>query len=258
MANVQRHAYGVTNPIMCPVDSARVIEEGDNLFLESNDVRAADDLTYLTSLAATQENFAGKFAGVAGGASASGDTDNVIVMRSGIFEMKCASAAHELGDYVGVDDNAGGTALVNQQVIKVTDRKLAIGQIAKREASAVTKVMVELLSPMQMEIFGGKTDKYVIEENVTANGTIAVNKGFKFRVTDAHIICTDNAEGTVDIKNGTTAITSQFTHGTNDKAIVRATTIDDAQYEVAADGTLNIVTATGGKCRVIIEYVLVI
>ena len=69
---------------------------------------------------------------------------------------------------------------------------------------------------------------------------------FKTRVIDFWIIATDGNTGTITLKNGANAITDALAHGASDKAIVRAGTIDDAYYEVAAAGTLDVVTATGG------------
>ncbi len=50
---------------------------------------------------------------------------------------------------------------------------------------------------------------------------------------------------TLTVKNGTTAITDTMAASGADKALVRAATIDDASWEVAAGGTLRVTSATG-------------
>jgi predicted RecA/RadA family phage recombinase len=63
------------------------------------------------------------------------------------------------------------------------------------------------------------------------------------------------AGDTVTVKNGATAITDAMSLNINDKLIVRAASIDDAQHEIAAAGTLRVTAAnvTNNACTV---YVL--
>ena len=105
-------------------------------------------------LPGTQANFAAKFAGVALGQSANLDTDDIEVYMGDVeYEFDCAAAQFEIGDRVGVDDNAGATALINQQVIAVGENGHgAIGTVAKRYGANTTRVLVRLhrvnLSPI--------------------------------------------------------------------------------------------------------------
>jgi len=114
MANTMRWRYGETNPVVLPVASATVIEIGDLVYLDTT-AKPASSLSYGASLAATQEAFHDKFAGVAMQASRNGDTQDIRVATTGVFEFGCASATFEVGARIGVDDNAGATALLNQQ-----------------------------------------------------------------------------------------------------------------------------------------------
>lgn len=82
---------------------------------------------------------------------------------------------------------------------------------------------------------------------VATSGTATANfdtvLAEKFEVVD--VTCRKDAAGagnTVQVKNGTTAISDAITF-TTDKAITRAGTIDTAQNVIAAGGTLR-VTAT--------------
>lgn len=130
-------------------DSAQVIEKGDLLFNNTDDPAPAEDFAYVSSnLAGTQANFAAKFLGVAEEGSASGETRKIKIRNTGQYEFDCAAATFEVGDLVGVDDNAGGTALVNQQVIGLGENDHgAIGRVVRRYSSNTTRVLVELLRP---------------------------------------------------------------------------------------------------------------
>jgi hypothetical protein len=147
MANTMRWRYGETNPVVLPVASATVIEIGDLIQLDTT-AKPASDLTYGASLAATQEAFHDAFAGVAMQQSRAGDTQDIRVATTGVFEFASASAAFDVGARIGSDDNAGGTALVNQQVIAVagTSPELSIGYCAKRVNPAGTTVLVDVTS----------------------------------------------------------------------------------------------------------------
>ncbi|WP_425396705.1 capsid cement protein [Aeoliella sp.] len=145
MANKMRWRYGDTNPVMLPVDSTTVIEIGDLVYLDTDDAKPASSLTDAGTLAANQEALHDVFVGVAMQASATGQTADIRVATTGVFELECASATFELGDLVGGDENAGGTALEDQQAIAVTSEDLAIGRCAKREGAASTSVYVEIV-----------------------------------------------------------------------------------------------------------------
>lgn len=75
----------------------------------------------------------------------------------------------------------------------------------------------------------------------TANTDITVVD--KIRVIDAHAIHTGGngvASDTIRVFNGTTAITDAMSWSGTDTTVVRAATINDATYEVAASGTLRV------------------
>ncbi len=118
----------------CRWTAATVIEIGDLVYLEPTTAKPAGGLTDGGSLAAKQEAFHDKFAGVAMQQSRAGDTQDIRVATTGVFEFDCASARSRWATRIGVDDNAGGTALVNQQVIAVAaaNPELSIGYCAKR------------------------------------------------------------------------------------------------------------------------------
>lgn len=140
-----RWRYGDTNPVVAAVDAATVIEIGDLVYQEVDDVRPASALADQGSEAANQELLADKFLGVAMQRSRAGDTSTIRVATTGVFEFDCATGSFELGDLIGADENGAGNALLNQQVAKVTGSAGAVGRVARR-AAATTSVLVDVRS----------------------------------------------------------------------------------------------------------------
>lgn len=150
MSSTMRWRYGETNPVVLPVLSATVIEIGDLVYVDTGTVKPASALTYGASLAVTQRAFHDKFAGVAMQQSRSGDTQNIRVATTGVFEFTCASAAFDVGARIGVDKNAGSTAVLNQQVIGTAagNPELSLGYCAKRVNPAGTAVLVDVVGTL--------------------------------------------------------------------------------------------------------------
>ena len=146
MSDKMRWRYGDTNPVIAAVDAATVIEIGDLVYQETDDARPAASQADQGSKDANQALFTTKCLGVAMQRSRSGDSAPIRVATTGVFEFDCAGATFELGTLIGVDENAGGTALENQQVIQVADSQYAIARVTKREASASTSVLVDIRS----------------------------------------------------------------------------------------------------------------
>ena len=67
-------------------------------------------------------------------------------MTIGVFEFDCPSGTFELGDVIGVDEDSGGTELMDQQVDSVASSTYAVARVAKREATATTSVLVDIRS----------------------------------------------------------------------------------------------------------------
>ncbi|MBN2476908.1 MAG: hypothetical protein JXB62_20035 [Pirellulales bacterium] len=146
MSDTMRWRYGDTNPVVAAVDSATVIEIGDLLWQDTDDARPASDQADQGSESANQELFAGSFLGVAMQRSRSGDTAPIRVATTGVFELDCPSGSFELGTLIGLDENAAGDGLLDQQVVTVTQSSRAIGRVAKREPGAATRVLVDVRS----------------------------------------------------------------------------------------------------------------
>jgi len=146
--DTQRHRYGNNDPFVGAVDSGTVIEIGDLVMLETDDVRPASDQAAGSALANTQESFHDKFFGVAAQRSRSGDTDPIRVDTAGVFEYPCDSTNFEIGDRIGVAESSA-FALEDQKVVRLgafgTLSNRAIGACAQR-GTALTKVMVRIES----------------------------------------------------------------------------------------------------------------
>ena len=146
MTDKMRWRYGDTNPVIAAVDAATVIEIGDLVYQETDDVRPASSQADQNTKEANQELFTSKFLGVAMQRSRVGETAPIRVATTGVFEFDCPSGTFELGKLMGVNENAAGTALLNQQAITVVQGNRAIGRVAKREATAAISVLVDVRS----------------------------------------------------------------------------------------------------------------
>jgi len=145
MANTMRWRYGDTNPIMLPVDSSTVIEIGDLVYLDTDDVKPASLQADQGTQSGNQNLFHDNFAGVAMQASNDGDTESIRVASTGVFELDCLSAPFEVGDLIGADENSGGTGLENQVAASVTAVNEAVGRCAKRVNPAGTRVLIDIV-----------------------------------------------------------------------------------------------------------------
>lgn len=145
MPNQLRFRRGQVELHKFRVDSATVIEAGDLLFLDSDDVKPASDFTWDTDLATTQAAFAAAFVGVAHQQSAAGDTDDVSVDTSplSVYEFDVNSATYEVGDTLGPDENS--SALMNQQ-LEAASAANAIARAAEYKAASSSLLRVQFAS----------------------------------------------------------------------------------------------------------------
>lgn len=146
MANVMRWRYGDTKPVVHAVSSGTVIDIGDILSFDGSTVAPASSQGDQGSESANQELFHDAFAGVAMQASRDGDTQPIRVATTGVFEFDSVSATYEVGDLVGVDEAASGTALEDQGAAAVASANLAIGRCAKQVNPAGNTVLVDIVS----------------------------------------------------------------------------------------------------------------
>lgn len=146
MANKLRFRSGQVQLHKLQVDSGTVIEAGDLVYLDTDDVKPAKDFTWTTDLATTQAAFADVFLGVAHEQSAVGDTADISVDLSplAIYEFNVNSAAYEVGDELGPDE--ASTKLMNQQLEAVSTGTRALARSAEHKPSGATLLRVNLAS----------------------------------------------------------------------------------------------------------------
>lgn len=139
--------YPVDSPITGAFNGTMDVDQYDLIYHATDDVRAADQVSAVSEVA-DQATFAAAFLGLANerktaAMTASGQTLDVIPRA--IRYYPCVSSTFELGDYVAATYD-GGSALVRHKVKKTATATSAIGYVVKREASAVTKVLVAFIS----------------------------------------------------------------------------------------------------------------
>jgi hypothetical protein len=145
MSNHLRLRSGQVQLHKLRVDSGTVIEAGDLVFLDSDDVKPAADFAWDTDLETTQSAFAAVFLGVAHQQSADGDTDDVSVDLGpfSIYEFDVDSATYEVGDALAPDENS--MTLLNQQ-LEAAVTAASIARAAEYKAAAATKLRVTFAS----------------------------------------------------------------------------------------------------------------
>lgn len=148
MPNTMRWRYGDTRPVMMPVDADTVVEIGDLMYAVDGVAFPASSLEDAGSEAANQEAFHDAFIGVAMQCSPEGSADPIRVATSGVFEFVCPSSSFDVGDLLGVDEAASGTALEDQVVAAVATANLAVGRCARRVNPAATRVLASIESTL--------------------------------------------------------------------------------------------------------------
>lgn len=146
MSNKMRWRYGETNPVIMPVPLGFKLSIGDLVYLDSGHIKPATDMSDQGSLTANQELFHDNFVGVAMQSSDGTAIKNVRVATSGVFEFDCVSSTYDVGDLLGVNEDATGLQLQDQSIIDVATVNLAIGRCVKKVDPAGSKVLIDVVS----------------------------------------------------------------------------------------------------------------
>lgn len=149
-----QYLYEDTAPVMAPVATAKAVDAGDIVGIDTGTLVRAEDETWDTDLATTQENFIAKYLGIAAQSKTAtqarvwgNSEDNLIrVDTAGMFEMDCASASFDIGDFVGPAKDTGN-ALLSDKVVEVATAARAVGRVVEKQAS-VTRVKFRVLSTL--------------------------------------------------------------------------------------------------------------
>lgn len=119
----------------------------------------------------------------------------------------------------------------------VSEAKIEAGAAGAGLTGLVTKFVADA------NVIGGIPVLHRIDVAAGATADVDVTLTHKTRVLDAWLVKRNGAgggAGTITVKNGANAITDDISININDKVVARAGTIDDAQHEIAAGGTLRI------------------
>lgn len=144
--NKLRFRSGQVHLIKCRVDAGTVIEAGDMVWLDGDDVKPASAFAWDTNLATTQGGFAAKFIGVAHQQSADGDTAPLSVDLSplSVYEMDVPSTTYEVGGLLGPDESS--STLMDQQLESVASGAAAIARAVEFKATASGTLRVSFAS----------------------------------------------------------------------------------------------------------------
>ncbi len=157
--------------------------------------------------------------------------------------------------------------LQNEAEIDVADLADDSVETAKIKDANVTQPKIDP-SSLDGTVVGPVADANVLGgipvlHRITASaltGDVDVTLTHKTRVIDVWAVQAGGAGGvgdTIIVKNGTGVISDTLDLNIADKVIVRATTIDDAQNEIAAAGTLRVTGASGVTAEVYVLGILV-
>ncbi len=153
-------------------------------------------------------------------------------------------------DDVAVTTPANGHLLVYNGTSSDWENKAVSGDIAIDKEGAVT-IADDVIDAEKIEPIAATngTSGVPIVIPVTNTGAAEVtifnsSAPFKMRIIDAWAVSTkDSNSGNWNITDGTNDITSAIAYSTSDKGISRATTLDDANYTINANGTLKLVSS---------------
>lgn len=110
-------------------------------------------------------------------------------------------------------------------------------------AAKGTGTVIAQANVADANVIGALPVLHRIDVPAGATGDVDVVLTHKTRVIDAWLVkrsAAGGGAGTIQLKNGSSAITDAMSIDVADQTVVHAGTIDDAQHEIAAAGTLKI------------------
>ena len=135
---------------------------------------------------------------------------------------------------------------------------IAAGEVALAELVAASLDGTAAKVVANANVIGGIPVIHQVQITAGALGNTDVVLTHKTRVVNAWLVLRGAgvATTTLQVKNGASAITDAMAASGSDQAIVRAASIDDAQYDIAAGGTLRVTSATGATQPAATVFVL--
>ena len=193
-------------------------------------------------------------------ASNATNTNKGITQTSGVLELKIATSsgtgfdgsgniAVQVNDGLTVGASGVDVDIKSNDALQISSGKLA----GKADDSTIEidgtnglQVKSGGLAPVKTSNFAASAGAipFILSATLSGGNTVSIfnsDAPFKFRVIDAWSVATSADGGTWKVDDGTTAITDTVTVTGTDKTINRAGTIDDAEHEIAANGSLRVV-----------------
>jgi hypothetical protein len=185
----------------------------------------------------------GYFYGVALEAVGAGETDTIRVMHvpaPGTGTLASGSVGStQLASSAVTAAKLASSAVTTTKILaqNVTEPKIEEASLS----GLVAKVVADA------NVIGGLEVIHRIDIAAGALGNTDVVLTHKTRITDAWLVLRGAGVSTttLQVKNGANAITDAMAASGSDQAIVRAASLNDAYWEVAAGGTLRVTSATG-------------
>jgi hypothetical protein len=190
---------------------------------------------------------------------------DTVVFKHGTGNIFCVGGQDislaEATDYVLAVSNGTSVIVMAASTLAadVGSGRIQAGAVTltKLAAASIDGTAAKVLA--ESNIIGAIPVVHVIPVANVATHDVDVVLTHKTRITGVEVVKTNGAGGAADtiaVKNGATAITNALDLNVADKAIVRASTLDDAQWEIAAGGTLRVASVNGGAgdvtCKVIV------
>lgn len=146
MSHALRFRSGQVELHRLRVDSATILEPGDLVYLDGDDIKPASQFPFVTDLATTRGQFAAVFLGVCHEYSAAGETHDVSVDLSplAVYEYEVQSATFEVGSLLA--PASSGDSLQPRRLAKVTNPAHAIARAAEYKATAAQHLRVQFAS----------------------------------------------------------------------------------------------------------------
>jgi hypothetical protein len=167
------------------------------------------------------------------------------------FSELTANADLATADIVPMVDDPAGTPVTK----KITGANLAT---SVRTLNAATMTGADAAVVANVNVIGGVEVLHRITASALT-GDVDVTLTHKTRIID--VWCVQTAAGgagdTIIVKNGANAITDTMDCNKSDQVITRALSLNDANWDIAAAGTLRITGASAVTCEVFVRGIRV-
>lgn len=201
----------------------------DLLYLDSSgNIQPASAQADQLTPKANQLLFAQNFVGLAGAAKLATDPAdaNFPVITDAIMDMVIASASPAIGDLMAASENSGGTALLNDTLLKTTDPAVALGEVMQK-GSSVTLARVRLKSDVlqngRKSIRFGEIYQSVAVADFTDGGSTAGTLDLTDKLPAGAIVLGWTFDCTGAFAGDTTAVLTVGISGTGSKFSADAT-----------------------------------